>query len=359
MSAASHAAPARPRALVDETHCGRHVTGIERITLELFSASALAPFDVAPLRSASRQRMMLDQLVTLPWRARAMPDALVLCSGFPPTPPVTLLGDRVVTYIHDLFLLTRPQDLNWRARAWMAPSLRFALKRLNHFLVNSQSTLAELRGFARPGADIRLYRPEVRNVLGLGVGDRASRATTPGPRLIALGTVEPRKNLGAAADIVAALQARGYSDAHLDIVGREGWGGEADRLRGRPGVTLHGYLPIEDIRRLVDDADLFISTSHAEGLGLPLLEAQYAGLPVVAADHEVFREVLGFSGVMIDAADAAAAADRVAAFLQQPDWRRAGTELSAGNIARWNAEARADHAAVLDWLLRLSADLKR
>ncbi|MBN9062503.1 MAG: glycosyltransferase, partial [Rhizobiales bacterium] len=163
-------------AIVDETHCGRHVTGIERITLELFSQQALAPFDVLPVRSSSRKRMVWDQNVVLPLRSIQNPAALVLCSGFPPAPALTLRGSRVVTYIHDLFLLTRPADLNWRARAYMAPSLRFALRRLRNFFVNSEATLHELRRFARPDADIRLYRPEVRNVLGLAPTDRSARA---------------------------------------------------------------------------------------------------------------------------------------------------------------------------------------
>ena len=36
---------------VDNTHLGRHVTGLERITLELFSEAALAPLDVVPVKA--------------------------------------------------------------------------------------------------------------------------------------------------------------------------------------------------------------------------------------------------------------------------------------------------------------------
>ena len=51
--------------LVDETHCGRHVTGLERITLELFSAAALAPLPVTPVRASGRKAMMLRQTLDL------------------------------------------------------------------------------------------------------------------------------------------------------------------------------------------------------------------------------------------------------------------------------------------------------
>lgn len=345
------------RVIVDETHCGRHVTGVERITLELFSAEALQPFETVAVRSANRKRMIWDQIVTLPLRSWGDPQALVLCSGFPPTPPLTLRGRRVVPYIHDLFLLIRPKELNWRARAYMAPSLRFALRRLRNFLVNSEATKTELTSFAHPSADIRLYRPEVRNVLGLKAVDRSARILKDGPRLVALGTIEPRKNLLAAAAVLAALQTCGFPQARLDIIGREGWGGEADRLRALPGVTLHGYLPIDGIQTIVNSADLLISTSHAEGLGLPLLEAQYSGLPIVAPDQPVFREALGDSGVFIDAGDPQGAADRILAVLRDSESRRAAAAASLANIERWNGLARADHAAVIAWLMELSRQI--
>lgn len=345
-----------PDCIIDETHCGRHVTGIERITLELFSADALAPLHVLPVRSKSRKAMMRDQIVRLPALAARHRDALILCSGFPPTPPLTLMGHRVIPYIHDLFLLTRPQELNWRARAYMAPSLRFALRRLTRFMVNSQYTAAELRKFCRADADIRLYRPAVRNVLGVAPGD-VRKDNGPALRLLALGTIEPRKNLSAAADIIAALRARGL-DATLDIAGREGWGGEAEKLRAREGVIMHGYAPIETIRALAANADFFISTSHAEGLGLPLLEIQYAGLPVIAPDQPVFREVLADSGLFIDTADAASAADIVIAAMQAPGWRKAAQLGAENNLARWNEQAKADHAAIITWLAGLSAARK-
>ncbi|MBE7219443.1 MAG: glycosyl transferase, partial [Caulobacteraceae bacterium] len=248
--------------LVDHTHCGRHVTGLERITLELFSAEALAPLAVTPVRAPGRKAMMLEQMVGLPWRAVARRRALVLCPGFPPSIPLTLLGrDRVIPYIHDLFLLTRPDDLNRRAKLYMVAPFRMVVRRAPLFLVNSETTAAELRRFCRPEARIQPYRPAVRNVFAVAPGGRAARADRPGAlRLLALGTVEPRKNLMAAAAVVAALRATTHPEATLDIVGRPGWGVDEAALAARPGVTLHGYQPAETVRALIDAADALIST---------------------------------------------------------------------------------------------------
>lgn len=347
--------------LVDHTHLGRHVTGLERITLELFSPAALAPLPVVPVRAAGRRAMLLRQTLDLPRRALADRGALILCPGFPPSIPLMLAArDRVVPYIHDLFLLTRPADLNRRAKLYMVAPFRFAVRRAPWFLVNSRATAAELRRFCRPDAAIQLYRPQVGNVFGLTPGDRSGRPDAPGAlKLVAVGTVEPRKNLGAAADILTALRRTTHPAATLDIVGRPGWGVDAAALGAIPGVKLHGYQPAATVRDLVEGADALIMTSHEEGLGLPLLEAQYAGLPVVAPDRPVFREVLGASGVLIDPAEPATAAALTAAALAGPAWRARFAAAAAANLARWNEAARADRDAVVADLGRRAAELGR
>ena len=70
---------------VDNTHLGRHVTGLERITLELFSAAALAPLDVVPVRAQGLRQMLTTQTLGLPLRLAAS-SSILLCPGFPPSP---------------------------------------------------------------------------------------------------------------------------------------------------------------------------------------------------------------------------------------------------------------------------------
>jgi glycosyltransferase involved in cell wall biosynthesis len=195
----------------------------------------------------------------------------------------------------------------------------------------------------------------VRNIFGLDAGGRADRKDR-GLRLVALGTVEPRKNFVAAAKIVAALRALGFPDTRLDIVGRQGWGDDWYILKGLPSVTLHGYQSEDRVKALLAEADLFICTSHEEGLGLPLLEAQYAGLPIVAPDAAIFREVLDQSGILIDPSEPKAAAAKIAGLLEDSNWRSRYAALDAQNLARWNALARADRDAVVALIARLARD---
>lgn len=339
---------------VDHTHLGRHVTGLERITLELFSPEALAPLKVAPVTARGTARMIATQTFGLPLRLTD-PSSILLCPGFPPSPLLRPFAARVVPYIHDMFLLSRRADLNTRARLYMSPSFRLAVRSYPRFLVNSADTKRKLAAHCRPDAEITLYRPPVRNVFDLRPDDRAERADGSSPfRLVALGTVEPRKNFAAAVKILAALHRQGFEDATLEIVGRRGWGDDWAILEQSPGVILHGYQSGDRVRQILQHADVFICTSHEEGLGLPLLEAQYAGLPIVAPNAAIFREVLDRSGIFIDSSDPTAAAGTITAALSEPEWRTSFAARSAENLARWNALASADRGAVIDLIATLS-----
>lgn len=339
---------------VDHTHLGRHVTGLERITLELFSREALAPLDITPVTARGTRRMITRQTFGLPLRL-ADASSILLCPGFPPSPLLRPFATRVIPYIHDIFLLSRPADLNLRARLYMAPSFRLAVQNYPRFLVNSADTKRKLAAHCRPDADITLYRPPVRNVFDLRPDGRTGQIDKATPlRLVALGTVEPRKNFVAAARVLAALRERDFDDATLEIVGRRGWGDDWNILEQSPGVILHGYQSGDRVRQILQNADAFICTSHEEGLGLPLLEAQYAGLPIVAPNAAIFREVLDQSGILINPDDPAAAASAIAAALSEPAWRASFAVRGAENLARWNTLASTDRGAVIDLIAALS-----
>ncbi|QUS41093.1 glycosyltransferase [Tardiphaga alba] len=340
---------------VDHTHLGRHVTGLERITQELFSVQALAPLDVVPVTSRGTRQMITTQTFGLPARLAAS-NALLLCPGFPPSPLLRPFAARVLPYIHDDFLITRSADLNIRAKLYMAAPFRIALKNYPRFLTNSRDTQRKISAYTRADAEITLYRPPVRNVFNLQSATRSAREVSASPlRLVALGTVEPRKNFVAAAHIVGALRQHGFPGTTLDIVGRKGWGDDWATLERIPGVTLHGYQSSENVTRLLDRADIFICTSHDEGLGLPLLEAQYAGLPVVAPNAAVFHEVLGNSGIFIDIADHGGAAAQIGAAIATPKWRPQYVAAASQNLLRWNALAASDHDTVIELIADLAS----
>jgi glycosyltransferase involved in cell wall biosynthesis len=125
-------------------------------------------------------------------------------------------------------------------------------------------------------------------------------------------------------------------------------------LETNPCVTLHGYQPGDRVKQLLDEADLFICSSHDEGLGLPLLEAQYAGLPIIAPDASIFHEVLGDSGIYIDTTEPVSAAAQIAGALSVSGWRARYVALAEHNLRRWNVLASSDRDAVINLIASLA-----
>lgn len=334
------------RVYLDLTHVGRHVTGLERIAIEQFAKVDFEGAQIVPVRGGGALSMVLRQQFQLPLLALLHPSAHFIFPGFPPSPFFALLKNRTTMYVHDTFLLNRKKDLSAKARLYMAPQFAFALKQLKRFMVNSEKTLKEVQSICGDAARITLYRPGVENVFGLCATGRSERAGEPRPlRLAALGTIEPRKNYRAAVAIMDHLKALGFKDAELHIIGRAGWGEDASAIAQHPSVIVHGYLEAADVKAKLEAADVYLCTSHDEGLGLPLLEAQYAGLPMVAPDAPVFREVLGPSGTFIDPANPGEAAARIVSLIRSPDWRATESAKALANVQRWNAGAAADLAA--------------
>lgn len=343
--------PGRRRIYVDQTHVRGHVTGIERVALDLFAPERLAPHEVVPLRSGGVPRMILDQQLGLPARALADRGALFVFPGFPPGPLCALLGERCLLYVHDTFLLSRPEDLSWKARAYMTPGFALAMRYARRIFTNSLTTGADLRRYCAPDAMVAPLRPGVADVFGLAGSAGAATYREGAPlRLLAIGTVEPRKDYPASIALVHALNRAGIP-AELHVVGRVGWGRHAFLDAPPPFLTLHGYVGDEALRALAETCHLLLSTSKAEGLGLPLLEVQHGGLPVAAPDAAVFAEVLGRSALRIRPGEPEAGARIVADAARSGGLARAAA-LSRPNVARWNALAAADAARFRDFVER-------
>jgi hypothetical protein len=119
-----------------------------------------------------------------------------------------------------------------------------------------------------------------------------------GPTVLMVGSLEPRKAYDQALDAAETLWAAGQT-LTLAIVGRVGWMVDdlVQRLRRHPerGHRLFWFEGADDatLTALYHSADGLLLASRGEGFGLPLVEAGQHGLPILARDLPVFREVAG------------------------------------------------------------------
>lgn len=326
------------RVLIDGLRLGRTLSGIERFA-RLMIAFLGERREIA-LRVYRIDRLaLLHHLLLFPLAAMVSRAEWVVLPLFPPSPLLLLRRSRIVLLVHDLFYLDNAAQLNWRARFYLRPCFALALKFVRHYCVNSEHTRELLlRRVDRGRTQVMLLRPTVGNVFGLSP---MSRRIDPGGavELLAIGTVEPRKNYGYAVAIVEELREQGI-EARLTIVGRRGWA-DADGL-ARPYVALRHGVADAEMTALIERAHFLIATSTAEGLGLPPLEVQHGGLPTVASDIPAFRETLREGAVFVPLGAAARAAAVIAAAIRSPTRYAALCREAEGNVARWNETVRRD-----------------
>jgi len=124
------------------------------------------------------------------------------------------------------------------------------------------------------------------------------------PYVLAVGTLEPRKNLLGA---VQGLRAAGLGDEiALVVAGAQGWRNETfEREAPRAGVPLvmTGRVSDEDLVGLYGGARCLVFPSLYEGYGLPPLEAMACGCPVISSERSGLPEVVGDAGMLVDPLD--------------------------------------------------------
>jgi glycosyltransferase involved in cell wall biosynthesis len=221
-------------------------------------------------------------------------------------------GTRVplVVTVHDLALVRWPEAFPRWHRLYGKAGLLRVLRGADAVVAVSEFTKDEVIAFAGVPSDrVRVIPNGVDPIFG--PGDNVSQ----GDYLLAVGTLEPRKNL---ARVVEAARSVGVE---LRVVGARGWGGV-----DVPGWV--GQVPDAALAALYGRARCVLYPSLYEGFGLPVLEAMACGTPVVTSRGTAMEEIAGGAAVLVDPTSAAS----IAAGIAEADERR--EELVPLGLAR-------------------------
>ncbi len=157
-----------------------------------------------------------------------------------------------------------------------------------------------------------------------------------GPVLLSVGRLGKEKNLDLLLDAFAKLGDR-WPHARLLIVGDGPHRAELEQRAGTLGigdrVAFLGALEQRELGPYYRNADLFVFTSVTETQGLVIVEALAHGLPVVAVDCPVSREIIVGDAGLLTQADAGAFAAALAEFLSESAQRRAARGEAARHAA--------------------------
>ena len=285
----------------------RHVNG-------LLGALAGRDVEVTPLSFGGTGRAATVARDTW-WYYRGLPRAargldVLHCTTFrgPLRAPVPF----TVT-LHDLGLVRHPELFP----RWHRHSGRLGIARV----ARAADRVLAVSEFTKREAVELLGVPEERvTVIGNAVD---SRFTPDGPAaegdyVLAVGTLEPRKNLRRIAEAASRI------GAELRVVGGRGWG----RVN-TPGWL--GEVSDEELAALYRGARVVAFPSLYEGFGIPVLEAMASGTPVVTSAGGATEEVAGAAAVLVDPLDVTA----IGAGIEEAAARHA--ELRALGLARAQA----------------------
>ncbi len=327
---------------IDYTSAVRQGAGIGRYTRGLIGALAeLAPAGERyvllsagrdptrrawPLHIRTCELPLTDRHMAFVWQRLRLPLPVELLTGrldvfHSPDfvlPPVRRA--KTVLTVHDLSFLRNPGWSSPPLYAYLLRSVPPAVARADVILADSVSTQRDLMELLRvpaerisvvyPGAEPQFCPSADAEMLRAAL----ERLGLSQPYILAVGTLQPRKNYPRLIRAFAQLR-RGHSLPHqLVISGGQGWlfdeiHATIQALNLHDEVRLVGFVADDDLPALYQGADLLAFPSLYEGFGIPVLEALACGTPVVTSTTSSLPEAAGDAALLVDPEDEAALAE--------------------------------------------------
>lgn len=351
------------RAGIDLTACWRQRVGMVTFSLDLTRAllAQLETGDEAAV-FASRERPvgmveapatfvlspyrheLLNKLRWLPLVEAAAGLDVMLYPYWPAPPWRRRAAPPAVVFVHDLAFHVRPGEVPWQQRLYLGALFPRALPSAAAVLVPTQATREDLLNHYRGLDPGRVHVvPEAPADLG-EVEAPLPDGLEKGTYLLAVGTIEPRKNYPRLVAAYRRFRAAVGTDApELVVVGRTGWayGDALDLLQTTPGVRLLGHAGDADLLALYRHAVALAFPSLYEGFGLPLVEAMREGTPALIGDRGALPEVAQGAALTVDAENVEAIADGMRRLVEDSELRRELAERGRSRAAEfgWDRSA--------------------
>ncbi len=204
-------------------------------------------------------------------------------------------GTKSMTIIHDLTPILFPKYHPRNSALLHKLLLGSTLKNTDIVLTNSEKTKRDLiQKYPFTFSKSHVLYPGYTAPI---VTEQPNENQAEKPFILHVGTIEPRKNLNFALDIFTAFK-KIYPDLQFKLAGRDGWKTKAfkEALNVHPfkdDIQVLGYVSLEDLSSLYQNAKAFIFPSFYEGFGLPLLEAMHYGTPIITSFNSSQEEVCG------------------------------------------------------------------
>ncbi|MBA2501339.1 MAG: glycosyltransferase family 4 protein [Pyrinomonadaceae bacterium] len=222
----------------------------------------------------------------------------------------------VVTTIHDLAFEHIPETFKRRSFLQLRLTVRRTARRAAHIITPSEFSRQDVIKTYRIAPERISVTPEAAAAHFAPVEDgrmierTKQRYGINGDYILAVGSIQPRKNLPRLIRAYASLRRKRPEGnlPQLVFVGKQAWlYAETLRALGESEVKnqtlLTGYVPEEDLPALYSGALCFVYPSYFEGFGLPPLEAMACGAAVITGNRTSLPEVVGDAALTVNPFD--------------------------------------------------------
>ena len=336
--------------------------GLEAGSLTFFTSEPLPPdqpaYELAPGRVlvrpiGHRNLTRLWHRLHIPLPAELLTGACDLIHGPDFVLPPALFARRIVT-IHDLAYMRNPEAAQPGIAAYLSTEVPRALRAADHIIAVSEATARDLADqFSVSPRQISVVYPGVDDAFTSPVDDliveelrRSYQLTLP--FILAVGTIEPRKNYQRLITAFADATHRPDGPPLLVFAGRRGWlyddvlqaASRAD-IAGR--VRFLDYVPDRQLPALYHAAAALAMPSLYEGFGIPIIEAMATGTPVICSTTGALPEVVGDAAILVDPLDVEGLRDALLLVFRDAARRRELIErgYSRARLFTWERAAEA------------------
>lgn len=318
---------------------GSDLTGVQRYTTELL---ARAPGDVRvvrPSRPLSGTPGHLWEQLILPGELRR--GELLWSPGN--SGPLSV--GRQVLSLMDMSPLDHPEWMSRKFAAWYGLLLPRLIERVAAIVTISEFSRQRILSYC-PRAEGKVHVTHLaadarfRRAGAAQVAEMRTALGIPAPEyFVALGSLEPRKNLSRVLAAWEAIVDRVGKDVWLVLAGAKGkslvFGDQSfDRLP--PRVHLTGHVPDPMLPALYSGAIAALYPSLYEGFGLPPLEAMACGTPVLTSNTTSLPEVTGDAAICVDPLDVEAIAEGLVSLARDSALRDALAARGLEHAARFS-----------------------
>lgn len=251
-----------------------------------------------------------------------------------------------VATVHDLYYRHAPDAVAGIRRQyfrWLVPA---TVRRSRRIVVGAANTAADLT------AELGVERTTCVRVVLHGV--RTALASVEpivpeveAPYVLAVAAATANKRLHVVIGAVERLRAEGHN-LRLVVVGTDPYGLLAAAIDGKDDWVVHRERVDEgELAGLYRNAAAYVTASAYEGFGLPVLEAQMLGVPVICSQGGALPEVAGFGAHYPPAVDAKSYATSISMVLSEDDVAEALRTAGYRNVERFSWDRAADETAAV------------